>query len=644
MLEQKASDLDVTTKSVIDTLFEVPGGTEEEIQQEYDDADEYTRKFLQAKHYVADYMATRVNVTVQAPNPVVQDEIRKTYKLPKIELIKFDGADVAGRLLTGRRHILKCGLVAVETLLGWTLIGKVPGAGKRENATLLAMSMFVRDNNIEDLWTLDVLGIKDPIETKTQQEREKEVKESFVKTVRRNNLGRYEVQLPWLENFPGLNDNKDVAVRRLQSTVKKLRAEGLYADYHAVLKSWLEEGIIECVPDKEKDNWGHYLPHRHVVKENSTSRIRPVFDASAKERQFPSLNDCLEKGPNLIELVTSVLLRFREGEIGVVADIRKAFLQISIDVRDRDFLRFLWYDCHDNIIILRHCRVVFGVSCSPFILGAIIEMHLRSCIESLIESNAKFSKQNILKLLKGFYVDNCVTSLDSVEQLNKFICDAKAVMDLAGFDLRGWEYNRDKSRENQTAVLGITWNKLLDTLSLSVPALDQFRKGKITKRSILSLSHRIFDPLGFICTVALCPRILLQETWAQKLSWDEDVAVDTKDRFLNWLNDLEGINIVKIPRSILGDIQDTDDVSLHTFCDASKLAYAVVVYIRIKSGSNVRVNFVQAKTRVAPAGKSNADARASIPRLKLLATTIGVRLTVSILESLRRWPRRASPP
>lgn len=225
------------------------------------------------------------------------------------------GADIAGKLLTGRRHILKCGLVAVETLLGWTLMGAVPLVGERENATMMAISMFVKDNNIEGLWTLDVLGIKDPIETKTQKEREEETEESFLKTVKVNSLGRYEVQLPWLEKHPGLNDNKDLAVRRLQSTVKKLQAEGPYADYQAVFESWLAEGIIECVPEKERDNWGHYLPHRHVVKENSTTRIRPVFGASAKERQFLSLNECLERGPNLIERVTSVLLRFREGAI-----------------------------------------------------------------------------------------------------------------------------------------------------------------------------------------------------------------------------------------------------------------------------------------------------------------------------------------
>lgn len=86
-----------------------------------------------------------------------------------------------------------------------------------------------------------------------------------------------------------------MAVRRLQNTIKKLKNDKLLEEYNAVFEEWEAEGIIERVPEKERDNWGQYLPHRHVVKENSTTTIRPVFDASAKDLHFPSLNDCLEK-------------------------------------------------------------------------------------------------------------------------------------------------------------------------------------------------------------------------------------------------------------------------------------------------------------------------------------------------------------
>ena len=96
-----------------------------------------------------------------------------------------------------------------------------------------------------------------------------------------------------------------------------------------------EEGFIECVPENELDFFAHYLPHRPVVK--SETKIRPVFDTSASEKGFPSLNQYFETGPHLIVLIPTTLLRFREHDIGVVADIRRAFLQIEVNQKERDF-------------------------------------------------------------------------------------------------------------------------------------------------------------------------------------------------------------------------------------------------------------------------------------------------------------------
>ena len=86
---------------------------------------------------------------------------------------------------------------------------------------------------------------------------------------------------------------------------------------------------------------------------------------------------------------------------------------------------------------------------------------------------------------------------------------------------------------------------------------------------------------------------------------------------------------------MLGCLTPNDRVSVHTFCDASKIAYAAVVFMRVESSSEIRVNFIQAKARIAPLKKNSSDSRHSIPRLELLTATIRVRLTTSILESLK---------
>jgi hypothetical protein len=240
----------------------------------------------------------------------------------------------------------------------------------------------------------------------------------------------------------------------LENILRKLEGSRLKAAYDEIFVNWLQEGIIEEIPMSQWDE-GHYLPHRPIVKEGGTTRVRPVFDASAKERGQPSLNHCLEKGMNLIEIIPTLLLRFQLHWIGIIADIRKAFLQIGLCQEDRDFLRFLWVTAEGALKIFRHARVAFGVTSSPFLLGAVIDFHLKKHSERS-EETTEYTRSTIEKLRKSFYVDNCVTSVESDKELCLFVKEASRVFEEAKFDLRGWEY-LDPGLENHTntVVLGL---------------------------------------------------------------------------------------------------------------------------------------------------------------------------------------------
>jgi len=177
------------------------------------------------------------------------------------------GADIAGKLLTGNRKELKSGPVALESLLGWTLMGKTNShSTKKEDAALMTVSMFAEKANVTDLWELDTLGITDPIVKRTKEEHQIQVKENFRQTIKMDSHNRYEVLLPWKEDHLPLADNKDAAERRLKSITKKLNAQGLYNSYQEIFDQWLSEGIIEKVPDNEVEIESYYLPHRHVIK------------------------------------------------------------------------------------------------------------------------------------------------------------------------------------------------------------------------------------------------------------------------------------------------------------------------------------------------------------------------------------------
>ena len=114
----------------------------------------------------------------------------------------------------------------------------------------------------------------------------------------------------------------------------------------------MSKGIIEQVEESQLLNAGpnqtsmHYLPHHAVVKQDGqTTRVRVVYDGSAKEKfDSPSLNDCLMNGPNYIPKLFNVLIRFRSYPIALTSDIKKAFLMIHVAEADRNYLRFLWFE------------------------------------------------------------------------------------------------------------------------------------------------------------------------------------------------------------------------------------------------------------------------------------------------------------
>ncbi|GFV41525.1 integrase catalytic domain-containing protein [Trichonephila clavipes] len=157
----------------------------------------------------------------------------------------------------------------METYLGCTLIGKTHLLSEKEDTAMMVISMFVREATMSELFSLEVLGRSDPVEMKNKRERENLTKLHFEETVRINTEGRYEVSLPWQENHFPIPSNKEIAMKRLESSTKKLHQETLFTAYDDVFKEWELLGIIENDPvDSSTHLHGHYLPHR-PVSENS---------------------------------------------------------------------------------------------------------------------------------------------------------------------------------------------------------------------------------------------------------------------------------------------------------------------------------------------------------------------------------------
>ena len=153
-------------------------------------------------------------------------------------------------------------------------------------------------------------------------------------------------------------------------------------------------------------------------------------------------------------MLYNILLRFRLSGIATTSDIEKAFLNIEVDKRDRDYLRFLWpedpYDMETAYEIYRFSRVVFGVNSSPFLLNGTLRHHLNN----YQECDPEFVQQ----MIDSLHVDDMVVSTNSVERAYTLYEKARDRLAQVGFKLRTWVTNDEKwtamiqAREEETFI------------------------------------------------------------------------------------------------------------------------------------------------------------------------------------------------
>ena len=593
------------------------------------------------------------------------------------------GADYYWDLVIGDVIHGSDGPTAVSSRLGWLLSGRSRGpqsdgntfsnliiAGERLDNSRVA-SNDDHDNelvtSLKRFWELESIGIKS-----TGTESENPPKEQdFVRSIRFTGT-RYEVGLPWKDNYPYIDDDYELCRNRLKSLHQKLLKDPKHLEeYNRNIEEQLATGIVEEVPPNVKDEKNvHYLPHHCVVrKDKVTTKLRVVYDGSATtDTRNYSLNDCLLTGPNLIPQIFDLLVRFRQNPVGMVADIEKAFLMIGINEEDRDMLRFLWLkdakDLHSEILKLRFRRLVFGLRPSPAILGATIQHHLKEHKER--------EPEIVEHLTKSLYVDDLISGAETDERALTIYKGSKQLMSTGGFNLRKWSSNSDslmksidtlESRETdkpsdikreigqedlsytkstiakestateptQVKVLGMTWDIVEDMFLFNLEELIKYAKSlPVTQRSLLKWSSKIFDPLGFLSPFTIRLKILFQLLCLEKTEWDSELQGDLRKQWDSLISELEFLKTVRVPRCIYWPKLNRLFTQLHGFSDASERAIGAVVYARaVYEDDRIDIKMIASKTRVAPVK------RQTIPRLELIGATLLARLVNTVLTTLK---------
>ncbi|XP_011687438.1 PREDICTED: uncharacterized protein LOC105449753 [Wasmannia auropunctata] len=363
-----------------------------------------------------------------------------------------------------------------------------------------------------------------------------------------------------------------------------------------------------------------------------SAKIRVVFNGSSRTNSGTSLNNWLRAGPNLLPALSDVLTRWRHHRFVLATDIEKMYRQISVHPEDRDLQRILWG--MEEITEHQLNTVTYGLACAPFL--AIRVLH------QLADDEGDRFPLGAEAVRCDTYVDDILSDAPTLAGAQRLREQLTWLCTAGGFPLRKWSANHDQilqgvPREHCSqgatdtilpsaaqSILGLRWDHEIDCFA---PTVRTMPPGQETKRSLLSGTARLFDPLGWLAPVTVRAKLLIQATWLQQLDWDAPLAEEESTAWARMKDELPLLEGIRVPRWMQSD-QPGASVEVHGFSDASERAYAAVVHLRTTCAESERTSLVLAKTRVAPLR------RVSLPRLKLCAAALLAKLVAHTRATL----------
>ncbi|XP_017483674.1 PREDICTED: uncharacterized protein LOC108372479, partial [Rhagoletis zephyria] len=391
--------------------------------------------------------------------------------------------------------------------------------------------------------------------------------------------------------------------------------------------------MVKISPSELSSKVGTYIPHHCVTKtDSSTTRPRVVFDASCRTDNGIALNQILRVGPTLQDNIFTILLRFRTHRYVLMADITKMYRQIMVDERDAKWQCILWRNSPSEPVTTYQLQTVtYGTSCAPFLAVR--------CLQQLAYDNISTHPIGATVTLRDFYVDNLMTGGATIEEVKAIKREVIDLLAKGGFPLRKFAANHqsiidDVSETDKEPVINVENIAYIKTLGLKwSPATacfffsytpSQKRLQKASKRMILSQIASFFDPLGLINPIIVPCKIMMQELWKLRLTWDESVPLAIQTQWADICNQLTFIEKIHLPRFVCFN----SSTELHAFADASTKAYGACVYAVSNADGGPHSSLIAAKSRVAPTKET------TLPKLELCAALLLSELLESLVATL----------
>jgi hypothetical protein len=567
---------------------------------------------------------------LKIPNDYL-DELADPAYLSSGHVDLLIGGGIFFDLLEAERVSLGQGSLCLQnTKLGWVLAGEV-GAVCLLNVNSIGQP-------IEDEWISTNMGREPAYGCHSKGNKkcleEQEAAKHFIETATRDEHGRFVLKLPLKPEVSDLGDTFNMATCRFLSVERRLhKDEALKEAYIAFMEEYRKAGHMVEVIEDMKPNRLFYLPHHPVFKESSlTTKLRVVFDASAKSTTGISLNEVLLKGPTVQEELFDILVRFRKHQYVLTADVEKMFRQVAVATQDQDLQRILWRTRpSETLRSYKLTTVTYGTTSASYMAT--------QCLVVLAEEHNQSYPEASRAIKRDFYMDDLMTGAESIEECVILQEQISLILDSAQLPLRKWCSNSEEilksvefrgkeplyvihtETEDVVKSLGLCWKPTNDEFGFQVVPIPV--RAQVTKRILLSDLNKIFDPLGFLTPVLIKGKIFLQQLWQLKIGWDNPLPNEMKIRWELFYQELEELGSLPIPRKCKPYISKA--IELHGFSDASQEAYGGCIFVRSKDDDgNWHSHLLCAKSRVAPLKG------ATIPRMELCGALVLARLAEKV--------------
>ncbi|XP_064641922.1 uncharacterized protein LOC135496491 [Lineus longissimus] len=454
--------------------------------------------------------------------------------------------------------------------------------------------------------------------------------------------------LPFKGSDPVMPNNKAAVMNRLNQIKAKFKANPQYKEHYVeFMRKIIDDGDAERVsPVDVRSDRGRvwYLPHFAVYHPKKPTKVRVVFDCSAKY-SGQSLNDHLLQGPDMVNSLMGVLCRFRQEQVAVTCDVERMFHQFKVNEEHRNYLRFLWWpngDVDSEPAEYRMNVHLFGARSSPGCCSFGLKRIAQDNEQELGTEAADFIRHN-------FYVDDGLKSITTDEQGITLVQSSQAMCANGGLRLHKIASNssqvlrsvpeNDRSQKDSELpvsingtgypierALGVYWCIEADTFEFRITLKDN----PLTRRGVLSTIGSIYDPLGIAAPVLLVGKQILQDLCRENADWDTPLEEGLRTRWECWRDELPMLEKIAVSRchkpKNFGEVKC---IELHHLSDASSTGYGQCSYVRmVNARDEVHCSFVMGKARVAPLKP------VTIPRLELTAALVSVKVSAMLQKEM----------